>query len=398
LARERRSERQSRREREAAADRQQRLIVIGSAAVLAVVVIVVLAGLFWTRYLPPRAHILTVEDRSYNASAVVDRGKFLITFEGQNDSLADVASTTIDVLIFEETLRRRGPLLVGEVTQDQIDAEMQNLLGFDPLEDPLTLIPGADDDSGDDAAAGEGGDDGEVTDEPEPEVTPTPRDELFPEPAPAPRELSDSEQDAFLDALASTLKSSGLSKGELEAIAEARVMRRLLNRYFDEQLGPVGEQLRLSRLTVGSPALADELRQRALAGEPFEDLVLEADDDAVAGSEDSLPGDLGWFPRDLIPDDITEALEGVEVGEVSEVVDRGVSFELYYIAALEPERIWEDAARQLLVRDLVREWEEAEVELMSVEVDLSDGEETWIIERVVSHVAGQVGAPGGFAP
>lgn len=388
MARDRRSsERQSRREREAAAQRQERLIYLSAGAVLAIVVVVVIVGLYWTRYRPPRAHILTVEDQSYNASAVVDRGRFLVTFEGQNNLLGDVASATIDVLIFEETLRRRGPLLVGEVSQDQIDAQVQDLLGFDPLATTITPIPGADDSGADaeggadDAEGGEG--------EPEPEVTPTPRDELFPPPAAAPRELSDSEQDAYLDALASVLSATGLSRDDFEAIAEARVMRQLLNRHFDEQLGTAGEQLRLSRLRVDSPALAAELRQRALDGEAFEDLVLEADEAAGASATEDRPaGDLGWFPRDLIPDDIAEALEGVEVGGVSEVVDRGVSFELFFLSELEPERIWEDQARQLLVRDLVSEWEEAERELLSVEIDLSDGEEAWIIERVVSHVAG----------
>jgi len=386
LARDRRSsERQSRREREASAQRQERLIYLSAGAVLAIVVVVVLVGLYWTRYRPPRAHILTVEDQSYNASAVVDRGKFLITYEGQNDRLGDVASATIDVLIFEETLRRRGPLLVGEVSQDQIDAQVQELLGFDPLATTLTPIPGAGDDGEGEGTEGDASGDGEG--EPEPEVTPTPRDELFPPPAAAPRELSDSEQDAFLDALASVLSTTGLSMDEFEAIAEARVMRRLLNRHFDEQLGPAGEQVRLSRLRVDSPALAAELRQRALDGEPFQDLVLETDEAAVS-TEERPAGDLGWFPRDLIPDDIAEALEGVEVGGVSEVVDRGVSFEVFFVSDLDPERIWEDQARQLLVRDLVNEWEEAERELLSVEIDLSDGEEAWIIERVVSHVAG----------
>lgn len=389
MARDRRSsERQSRREREAAAERQERLIYLGAGAVLAIVVVVVIVGLYWTRYRPPRAHILTVESQSYNASAVVDRGKFLITYEGQNDLLGDVASATIDVLIFEETLRRRGPLLVGEVTQDQIDAQVQELLGFDPLATTLTPIPGADD-AGDadegDGTEGDGSGDGEG--EPEPEVTPTPRDELFPPPAAGPRALSDSERDVFLDTLASVLSTTGLSMDEFEAIAEARVMRQLLNRHFDEQLGPSGEQLRLSRLRVDNPALAAELRQRALDGESFEDLVLETDEAAVS-TEESPAGDLGWFPRDLIPDDIAEALEGVEVGGVSEVVDRGVSFEVFFVSELDPERIWEDQARQLLVRDLVDEWEEAERELLSVEIDLSDGEEAWIIERVVSHVAG----------
>ncbi len=400
MARDRRtSERQSRRDREASEERQQRLIYLGAVGVLAVVALVVAFGIFWTRYLPPRAHILTIEDQSYNASAVADRGKFLITFEGQDDLLGDVASAAIDVLIFEETLRLRGPALVGPVTQPQIDAQVQELLGFEPLVSTITPIPGADDADDADAPAGDGTDDASAGDgdtEPAPEVTPTPRDDLFAPPAAAPRSLSESEQDDFAVALAAVLSATGLSRGDFEDIAEARVVRLLLNRHFDEQLGPNGEQLRLQRLVVSNPAEAEELRQRALDGEPFGDLVLEADDDSAANAGlGSEPGDLGWFPRDLIPDEIADALVGVEAGNVSEVVDRSLTFEVYFVTEIDPARVWDDAARQLLVRDLVREWEEVESGVLAIEIGLSDGEEVWIIERVVSHVAGLVGAPAG---
>jgi hypothetical protein len=43
------------------------------------------------------------------------------------------------------------------------------------------------------------------------------------------------------------------------------------------------------------------------------------------------------------------------------------------------------------VRDQVDAWEELARTELVVEIDLSDGEEVWIIERVVSHVTGQVG-------
>ena len=397
------SERQSRRDREASEERQQRLIYLGAVGVLAVVALVVAFGIFWTRYLPPRAHILTIEDQSYNASAVADRGKFLITFEGQDDLLGNVASAAIDVLIFEETLRLRGPALVGPVTQPQIDAQVQELLGFEPLASTITPIPGADDapDDGDDAdpPAGDGTDDASAGDgdtEPEPEVMPTPLDDLFAPPAAAPRSLSESEQDDFAVALAAVLSATGLSRGDFEDIAEARVVRLLLNRHFDGQLGPNGEQLRLQRFVVSNPAEAEELRQRVLDGEPFGDLVLEADADSAANvGLDSEPGDLGWFPRDLIPDEIADALVGVEAGNVSEVVDRSLTFEVYFVTEIDPARVWDDAARQLLVRDLVREWEEVQSDLLAIEIGLSDGEEVWIIERVVSHVTGLVGAPIG---
>ncbi len=374
------------------------MVYLGAGAILAVVVLIVGIGLFVTSFLPPRAHIVTIEDQSYNAAAVVARGNFLITFERQNDLLGDVAAATIDVLIFEETLRLRGPALVGLISEALIDAQLQELLGFDPLASTITPIPDTDDtaddaatdgddDTSDDAAT-DGDDGGEDA---APEVTPTPRDDLFPIPAVAPRTLSESETNDFAVALGAMLSTTGLSMGAFRDIAEARVVRLLLNRYFDEELGASGEQLRLSRFSVSTQAEAEELRQRALDGESFEDLVLEVDPAALAGADD-IPGDLGWFPRDLLPDEIAEALVDVEVGGLSEVVDRGLSFEVFLISEREPERVWEDAARQLLVRDLVSDWEEAESSQLAVEIGLSNGEEIWIIERVVSHVSGQVGA------
>ena len=375
------------------------MVYLGAGAILAVVVVIVAIGLFVTSFLPPRAHIVTIEDQSYNAAAVVGRGNFLITFERQSDLLGDVAAATIDVLIFEETLRLRGPALVGPISEALIDAQLQQLLGFDPLASTITPIPGTDD-TADDAATdgGDGdtsddvatdGDDGEG--DAEPELTPTPRDDLFPAPAVAPRTLSESETNDYAVALGAMLSTTGLSMGAFRDIAEARVVRLLLNRYFDEELGASGEQLRLSRFSVSTQLEAEELRQRVLDGESFEDLVLEVDPAALAGVDD-IPGDLGWFPSDLIPDEIAEALMDVEVGGLSEVVDRGLSFEVFLISEREPERVWEDAARQLLVRDLVSDWEETESSLLAIEIGLSNGEEIWIIERVVSHVAGQVGA------
>jgi hypothetical protein len=385
-------DRQSRRDREASADRRQRLIYIAAAGTLVVVALIIVIGLFVTRFLPPRAHIVTVEERSYNASSVVHRGNYLVTFEGQDSVLADVASVAVDVLVFEETVRRRGPALVGPITQAQVDAEMQRLLGFDPLESAFTPIPGGADDADDDAddAAADDTENG-ATGESDPEADP-PRTDLFPLPPEAPRSLSEAEQRDFANALAAVLSSTGLSIEEFELIAEARVVRGLLNRHFDAVIGLGGEQLRLSRIQLSDPTLAAELQERAAAGEPFEDLVLEANPDAAPPAEDeeAVAGDLGWFTLDLLPDDVAEALAGLEAGGVSEVVVRGQSFEVFKITEIDPDRAWEDAARQLLVRDQVDAWEELARTELVVEIDLSDDEEVWIIERVVSHVTGQV--------
>ena len=396
-------DRQSRREREAAEDRTQRLIYFGSAAVLAVALIVVAVGIFWTRYLPPRAHVLTVDERSYNASDVVARANYLLTFQGgSTDLLGDIASEAVDRLIAEETLRQMGPELVGPVTQAQIDARVQQLLGFDPEETTFTPIPGLEGSptpTGEgDAMDGAAGDDGDADGEPEPtaEPTPEPTPELFPLPPAAPRALSEEEEESFARELRTVLTVSGLSREQFELIAEAQVVRQLLNRHFEGDVGLAGEQVRLSRITVSSPAEANALRDRALAGEDFDALFREAQPDQAASlGTDVIAGDLGWFPRDLIPDEIATAIEGLEPGGVSEVVDRGLAFELFLVSEVDMARPWEAAARQLLVSDRVDLWETTARLALEVDIDLSSGEETWIIERVVSHVTEQLAAGAG---
>jgi peptidyl-prolyl cis-trans isomerase SurA len=62
-------------------------------------------------------------------------------------------------------------------------------------------------------------------------------------------------------------------------------------------------------------AVADQTRERALAGEDFEALAREISE--VAPNEG---GDIGWLERDQLADWMTEALEPLEPGGISELV------------------------------------------------------------------------------
>lgn len=65
-------------------------------------------------------------------------------------------------------------------------------------------------------------------------------------------------------------------------------------------------------------ALAEELRERAAAGEDFSELAREYSDDQGTAQQG---GDLGWFERGAMVEPFENAAFALEVGEVSEVVE-----------------------------------------------------------------------------
>jgi hypothetical protein len=138
MARER--ERRGRAAERERAERQQRLIYIGAGAVLGLAALLILAGLFVTRYLPPRAHVVTVADQSYQARDVVDRGVYLAFFEGGAASIADIARDTVDVILEEAALREFGPDIVEPVMAADIERELNIDLGL-IVDDPDPTDP-----------------------------------------------------------------------------------------------------------------------------------------------------------------------------------------------------------------------------------------------------------------
>lgn len=359
MARER--ERRGRAAERDRAERQQRLIFIGAGAVLGIAALLVVAGLFVTSYLPPRAHIVTVEGQAYNASEVVDRGVYLAFFEGGAASIADIARDTVDTILEEEALRRLAPEIVEPVTAADIERELNIDLGL-IVEEPDPVDDGTGDGS---------------TGSPTPEATPTE--------TPTAEPTVDAQE--FADALTGFLRNAGIDRDEYEAIIEARLYRERLRDHFTEELGTSGPQIRLQRIRVSTQLAADTVIADLEDGADFATL---ADEQSVA-EEDAEGGEIGWTVAALQTDDVQSAIDGLEAGEWSTPITAGLFFEVYRLAEVAEDREFEDAVTLPLVRQQVDEWLEDAIAQLEVDDDLSADEETWINDRVLADVTSRLG-------
>ncbi|HLT58560.1 MAG TPA: peptidylprolyl isomerase [Limnochordales bacterium] len=134
------------------------------------------------------------------------------------------------------------------------------------------------------------------------------------------------------DQLELALAQSNMTRAELEeqvglnllvvalVSPQVEVTEDEIRSYFDENRDQFGrpEQVRARHILVESQELAQELRERLLAGEDFAALAQEHSIDrgsAVRG------GDLGWFGRGVMVDVFEEAAFALEPGQLSEPVE-----------------------------------------------------------------------------
>lgn len=320
---------QSRRAQRAAEDRRQRLIVIGVIAALILVAGVIAVGLFVTQYQAPRAHVLTVGRADYTTSDVAGRATYYTLFEGGlQEGTAGLAAATVELLVDEAVYRQRAPAAVGAVGDAEVEEDLRARYG----------LGGTDD------------------------------------------------REQFASALQSDLRTSGLSQRQYYDIVAARLLRQRMADSFRETLALSAFQIHLSRVRLTSESEAEEVRELALGGADFAELVLEHSADNANRENE---GDLGWFTLELLAPEVREAVAGLEAGDVTAIVRSGLFFDVYLSQEREPDR--ELDARQLaqLTGRLLDQWLEQERAAVTFAVDLSGGEEEWIIDRVVAGV-GQV--------
>ena len=351
-------ERRGRAAERAQAERQQRLIYIGAGAVLGVAALLIVVGLYVTRYLPPRAHVVTVAEQRFEARDVVGRGSYLAFFEGGAGSIADIARDTVDRIIEEAALREVGPSAVEPVTAADIERQLQIDLGL-IVDDP--------DPDGDGSAT------------PEPTATADPTAEPTAEPTVDAQE--------FADALTGFLRSASLDRDEYEAIVEARLYRERLRDRFAEELGESGPQVRLQRIRVSTQLAADTVIEELEGGADFGTL---ADEQSVA-TEDGDGGEIGWTVPELQDEAVQAAIADLEPGEWSEPIAAGLFFEVYLVAEVADDREYDDVLSSTLVSMHLDDWIAEAIASIEVDDDLSADEETWINERVLADVTSRLG-------
>ncbi len=114
-----------------------------------------------------------------------------------------------------------------------------------------------------------------------------------------------------------------------EVYARVAVTEDQLRRFFDEHTAEFSEpeQVRASQIVVKGLDEAKKLQQQLWAGKKFPDLARRYS----LGPEARVGGDLGFFPRGVMPPQFDEVLFKLPVGQVSEVVSTDYGFHLFKV-------------------------------------------------------------------
>ncbi len=323
------AERVSARERQERDERRQRRIVFAGVGVLVFAAAIVIVGLVVTQYFPPRARVLSIEGESVSASELVDHALRIAFLEPElrAPALGELPAFTLDRLIDEQALRSAAAEL-GDPTEEQRAAESRALL----------QIP------------------------------------------------DDADDVAFAAALTDVLRRSGLSRGDFNAVVDARIQEKAVRAGIEGELGESAVQLRMRLIRVADEARAQELRAQALAGADFAELAAEESLDATA----QLGGDLGWLLAERIDFTIASAVAGLQPGEITEPLPIGFFFELYLLLDRDEDRALEEAQRAELVGARMDEWLAAARGSIDFERDLSSDETEWVVEHFQSRFLADV--------
>ena len=111
-------------------------------------------------------------------------------------------------------------------------------------------------------------------------------------------------------------------------------------------------------------ALAEELRQRIVAGEAFADIAAEYSDDFSNAQEG---GDLGWFGRGQMVEPFEEAAFALAPGEVSEPVETDFGWHLIEVTDADEAREKDEATLQQEAALAFEEWLQEQIVALDIE-------------------------------
>ena len=367
-----------RRERDQRARRNERFAIIAVSGVLGVAALVVLAGLYVTQYRPPRAHVLSAGETNYQAAEVARRTAYELRFGELSGGIGEAVPETLTVLEEQAVVLARAPALVGEVTDEEVTQWLRVHLGFAPPE-------GLEEETAD------GGDSAEAADDSEDAAG----DSAEADSAAGALEEDPGEAAArYAGLLADWLRVVDLPKDEYDLVVAAGILRdRLLDQYRAE-ISETADQLRVSRIRLADRGGAEDVRALLLEGADFAELAAERSGEAEYAAQG---GDLGWLPLESLSDIARAALEGVEPGSISEVVETELFFDVYLVVEREEARPLDAAQIEALVTRRWDEWLLAQRAIVAVERDLSDSEERWILDHVVNSLSSGGGSPFGIS-
>jgi parvulin-like peptidyl-prolyl isomerase len=299
-----------------------RYILIGGVALLGVAVFAVIGYLVYQSLFNSNPVVLRVGDEEVHHDYFTARLASYIEEQGgtvPGENILPFGQTVLDDIAEEEILLQS---LEGEglsVTDDEVDAEIQQRIGVTKEEDFALFRAG----------------------------------------------------------LEAELVDSRLSEDQYRHVVRAELARSKLAEHFLAQIGETAEQARFHRLNPVTEADAEAARERLLAGEDFAAIALDLDPTAVEPEEGPE-----FVVLQTLEEEIREALAELEPNEVSEPIlirDRYAVLQLLEREVLPIE----EGQRPTIGAAALAVFIEDQAEVIGVEEDLSDEELVDALEEAI---------------
>ncbi len=299
--------------------RQERITLI-AAGVLVAVVIIAAAGVVWGVILPPRAHILTVGDRTSTAADVRDRAVFL--FSGAQ-APGDPVDAGVEQIRRDEILLQAGASRVDPVTDEELTAAIRDRVGV----------------------------------------------------------AEDASAEDYATAYETFLRGAAVDRPTFERMVRAQLVDERLVESYKSEVGKSGLQLHLLGVTGRDQAKLTKFREAVAGGAEFAATAAEMELVARADSTDlgwTFPPEDGFLHdvvklQDRPAEDLTEVIPR----------ESGFVYDVYRVAERDEARVYTDAQVKALAGRLLDGWIEEQRGQLSITEDVSDRERRWIVQAVL---------------
>jgi parvulin-like peptidyl-prolyl isomerase len=170
------------------------------------------------------------------------------------------------------------------------------------------------------------------------------------------------------------------SDSEYREVVRAGILRLKLTEYLKENNVPTeAEQVHLHVIMVETEQKANETIDRLREGEDFATLAQEL---SIDEASKQAGGDLGWFPRGILYDQLEEAAFNLDIGNVSEPIPSSSGYYVIMVSEKAQDMQIEDDYREILAQKELENWTEEQRDGATIIEYLDNAKIEWAIKRI----------------
>ena len=312
--------------------RRQRRVLLFAAVVVLLVLAIPAVGYYITFVTPPRQVVVNVNDVERTMGEMVDRARARVASQveaGVQPQIANVPFEVLTSLVDEELLTQGAPEVGVTVTRDDVDQEIRS-----------TFYPRA-----------------------------TPGEEQDP----------DALEREFQQRYSDFLTISQLSDETYRQIARSNILRTQVREIVGQAVPSLEESVYVHWIRVSDEAVASEVSDRLDAGEEFDALAREYNQDTVWADHN---GEVGWVPRGAFFE-LEETLFSIEHDVYSFPLRSRAGVHILKVTDGPEIAEVNDNMREVLKTRALEIWLDEQRESNSVVVDFDSDDYDWVISKVV---------------